>query len=160
MVRVPRGMHRAAGAGYRPLGPAPRAAWRPGRIPVGRYTQVINGVPLVGGQGTAIVADGTATVQLGPAGLGNVWYPAQATIQTTSGVSDTSTLNAYLGPSGVPVTLVGTAYPGGTGTIALAVPSMTPGQYLIFTWTGANDGDLASVNVIGTMSSVAPSPRR
>jgi hypothetical protein len=98
---------------------------------------------------------GQGIVSVGPQGLGNVWYPAQATISTTSGVNDNSLFSLYLGPAGVPVTLVGQAFPGGTGTLAVAVPSMTPGQYLIGVWTGGNPGDLASINVIGTMDCLA-----
>ena len=135
----------------------PTVQGRPRVIPVSRYTQAITGVPLTGGQGQAVVsAAGAATLSVGPQGLGNVWYPAQATIQTTSGVNDNSVFSLYLGPAGVPVTLVGTLYPGGLGTIAVAVPSMTPGQYLIGVWAGANPGDHASMNVVGTMDSIMP----
>jgi hypothetical protein len=97
---------------------------------------------------------GEGIVSVGPQGLGNVWYPAQCTISTTSGVNDNSTFSLYLGPAGVPVTLVGQAFPGGLGTLAVAVPSMTPGQYLIGVWTGGNPGDVASINVIGTMDTL------
>lgn len=97
---------------------------------------------------------GEGIVSVGPQGLGNVWYPAQCTISTTSGVNDNSVFSLYLGPAGVPVTLVGQAFPGGSGTLAVAVPSMTPGQYLIGVWTGGNPGDVASINVIGTMDTL------
>jgi hypothetical protein len=130
---------------------------RPPVIPVGRYTQPITGVPLTGGQGQAVVSSGgAATVSVGPQGLGNVWYPASATIQTTSGVNDASTCNLYLGPAGVPVTLLATLYPGGTGTAGLATPPLSPGQYLIAVWSGGNPGDHASLNVVGTMDSIMP----
>jgi hypothetical protein len=99
---------------------------------------------------------GEGIISVGPQGLGNVWYPAQAVIGTTSGINDNSVCNAYLGVAGVPTTLVGTAYPGGSGTIALAVPPLSPGEYLIFEWTGGNPGDVASVNVLGTMDTIIP----
>lgn len=134
-----------------------RGPGRPVRIPVEQYTQQVTGIPLTGGQGTAKVsAAGAATISVGPAALGTVWYPAQVTVQTTSGVNDASTCNIYLGPAGVPVTLVATIYPGGIGTAAVAVPSMTPGQYLIAVWSGGNSGDTASMNVIGTATAVMP----
>jgi hypothetical protein len=130
---------------------------RPAVIPVTAYTQPITGVPLTGGQGQAVVSSGgTATISVGPNGLGNVWYPASATIMTTSGVNDNSTCNLYLGPAGQGITLIATFYPGGTGTAGIAVPSMTPGQYLIAEWTGANPGDHASINIVGTMDSIMP----
>lgn len=160
MVRLPRGFHpQAARRATSKLG------WRPGaagtgmqpvrRIPVQAYTQPIQGVPLTGGQGQATVsAAGAATVTVGPQGLGVQWNPAQATVSTTTGVLDTCTCNAYLGAQGVPITLVGTLYPGGAGTMSLAVPTMSPGQYLIFIWSGGHPGDIASVNVLGTMDAL------
>ena len=93
---------------------------------------------------------------MGPAGAGNVWYPASITILTTTGVNDFSTCSVYLGPAGVPVTLVATLFPGGIGTASLAIPSMTPGQYIIAVWAGGHAGDVCSINVVGTMDSVAP----
>jgi hypothetical protein len=113
-------------------------------------------VTLKGMAPSPAVVGGLATITVGPQGLGNVWYPAQATIFTTSGITDTSTCNLYLGPAGVPVTLVATFYPGGQGTAGLAIPSMAPGQYLIAVWTGGNPGDVASLNVIGTMDALMP----
>lgn len=102
------------------------------------------------------VIGGLALVSVGPQGLGNVWYPAQVTVSTTSGVNDTSTCQVFLGPAGVPVTLLGTIFPGGIGTLGAAVPPLAPGQYLIAQWTGGNPGDVAAINVIGTMDSVMP----
>jgi hypothetical protein len=145
-------------AGRQPNRLSPRPGLRrPPRIDIRQYTQPITGVPLTGGQGQAVIgAGGAATISVGPQGLGNVWYPASATIMTTSGVNDNSTCNLYLGPAGVPVTLIATFYPGGTGTAGIAVPSMTPGQYLIAVWSGGNPGDYASVNIVGTMDSIQP----
>ena len=114
------------------------------------------------GNGTAgavytgtIGGQGGASVTVGPQGLGNIWYPAQLSASTTSGQAgnDNSTANVYLGSQGVPVTLLGTLNPG-TGVLGLAVPSMSPGQYLITVWTGGNPGDVAAVNVVGTMDAL------
>lgn len=159
MPRVPRGFHYPAG-GYAPgklrWGPAAR----PIRVlPVGLYTRRVASVPLTGGQAQgAIPASGALTLSVGPQGLGNAWYPASLTIQTTSGTADTSTCQVYLGPAGYGVTLLGTFYPGtaGAGVAAFALPSLSPGQYLIAAWTGAHAGDLATLNVVGTMSSLVP----
>jgi hypothetical protein len=120
------------------------------------YQRRLSGVPLTGGQGQVILSStGAGSLSLAPTGLGVVWYPVQATISTTTGVLDSSTFNLYLGPAGVPITLVGTLFPGGAGTVALAIPEMTPGQALIATWTGGHAGDLASINVIGTMDALS-----
>jgi hypothetical protein len=105
---------------------------------------------------TSTTTGGPNLVSVGPQGLGTTWYPVQATISTTTGVLDASTFNLYLGPAGVPITLVGTLFPGGAGTIALAIPSMQPGQFLIGVWQGGKPGDVAAMNVIGLMSALSP----
>jgi len=113
--------------------------------PIGAYTKLISSVPLSGGQAQAIVpASGKLTLQVGPQGLGNVWYPVQVTLSTTTGALDTSTALVYLGPIQTPTSLV-----------ALAIPDMTPGQTLIVAWSGAHPGDTASFNIIGTMDALS-----
>lgn len=93
------------------------------------------------------------TLTAGPQGLGTVWYPAQVTLSTTTGPLDTSTATVYLGSQGVPGTLVGTVY-SGNGTVALAIPSMSPGQVLIVTWANGHPGDTAAFNIIGSMDAL------
>lgn len=93
------------------------------------------------------------TLQVGPQGLGTIWYPIQVTVSTTTGALDTSTALVYLGPLTTPATLVGTVFTG-NGTVALAIPDMTPGQTLIVTWTGGHVGDTAAMNIIGTMDAL------
>ena len=39
---------------------------------------------------------------------------------------------------------------------SFALPAMSPGQYLIAVWAGGNPGDVATVNITGTMDSVMP----
>lgn len=158
-MRVPRDLHRQA---WRP---GNKLIWRPGwqgtgMQPIRRtspllYRTPVTGLPLSGGQGQAVVAGGAATVTVGPQGLGNIWYPAQISVSTTSGLAgnDSSTANVYLGAQGTPITLLGTLLPG-TGVLGVAVPSMSPGQYLITIWSGAKNGDVAAVNVIGTMDAL------
>ena len=43
---------------------------------------------------------------------------------------------------------------GGNGLAGAALPTMTPGQYLIAVWSGGHSGDTAAINVVGTMNSV------
>lgn len=93
------------------------------------------------------------TLSVGPQGLGTIWYPVQATLSTTTGPLDTSTALVYLGAQGIPITLVGTVYTG-NGTVALAIPPMSPGQALIASWTGAHPGDTVAFNAIGTMDAL------
>ncbi len=160
MVRVPRGLHRQASRR------GPKLGWGPGvggsgmqpirRTTILAYQQPITSVPLTGGQGQAVIpGSGTVTVAVGPQGLGNIWYPVSVTISTTSGPLDTSTCKVYLGAQGIPITLQGTLFPGGVGTVALAIPSMAAGQQIIATWTGAKPGDLAAINIVGQMTALA-----
>lgn len=137
-------------------------SWRPGyqgsglqparRPPVTAYGQVLSSVPLTGGQATVTVqGDGSAQAAIGPQALGTVWYPAQATLVTTSGANDVSTAQIFLGSVNVPNNMVGQSYAGGQDTIGLAVPALAPGQLLICVWAGAHPGDQATINIIGTM---------
>jgi hypothetical protein len=122
--------------------------------PITAYTGKLSGVPLSGGQALgAVPANGILTLQVGPQGLGTVWYPVQVTLSTTTGALDTSTALVYLGPLTNPNSLVGTVY-SGNGTVALAIPDMTPGQTLIVAWSGAHPGDQAAFNIIGTMDAL------
>jgi hypothetical protein len=104
--------------------------------------------------GASIPAQGgPLTLSVAPQGMGTVWYPLQVTLSTTTGPLDTSVASVYLGPAITPITLVGTVY-SGNGTVALAIPSMSPGQVLVAQWTGGHLGDTASMNVIGSMDAL------
>ncbi len=124
------------------------------RVPVGMYRGKINGVPLTGGQAQGLVSGaGSVTLTVGPQGLGTIWYPAQVTLSTTTGPLDASTAKMYLGSQGIPITLVGSVFTG-NGTVALAIPSMSPGQTLIVIWSSGHPGDTAAFNIIGTMDAL------
>jgi hypothetical protein len=133
------------------------------RVPVQQYKGRISGVGLTGGQKQGLISGaGGLTLTAGPQGLGTIWYPAQVTLSTTTGLSgavDTSTAAVYLGSQGIPITLVGNVFTG-NGVLALAIPSMSPGQTLIVTWTGGHTGDTAAFNIIGTMDALTTGPGR
>lgn len=159
MVRIPWGFHPQQarrgtnalrwGPGWRGTGARPIVP-----VPVGRYTGKITGVPLTGGQSLGTVpGSGAITLQAGPQGLGTIWYPVSVTLSTTTGPLDTSTANVYLGPSATPNTLLASVF-SGNGTVALAIPDMSPGQTIIVAWTGANPGDTAAFNVVGSMDAL------
>jgi hypothetical protein len=117
------------------------------------YTYFTTGT--AGSTYSASIASGISplTLTAGPQGLGTIWYPAQVTLSTTTGPLDTSTAMVYLGSQGVPITLVATVFTG-NGTVALAIPSMSPGQVLIVTWVNGHAGDTAAFNVIGSMDAL------
>jgi hypothetical protein len=135
--------------GYRASGQQPM-----GRVPIQAYRGKISGVELTGGQSQGLISGaGKLTLTKGPVGLGTIWYPAQVTLSTTTGPLDSSTALVYLGSQGVPITLVGTVFTG-NGTVALAIPSMSPGQTLIVIWSNGHSGDTAAFNIIGTMDAL------
>lgn len=153
VVRIPAGLHPYAQS---VSGSVRRPAQRVIPDDIFSYSRQVTGVPLQPSQAqTSISTAGTGTVTLGPTGTGTVWYPTQVNPSTTSGVNDSSTFELFIGPVGIPITLVGTLFPGGFGTIALAIPFLAPGLYLIGQWTGGNPGDVAALNVTGTMTALA-----
>lgn len=149
MPRWPDGLHRQAGSGT----PAGFTFTRRPVVPIGRFTATRRGIPINDGQGqTVISASGAGTVQLGPQGIGTVWYPAAVTVSTTSGVNDVSVANVYAGPAGflAPTTLLGTIPTGGAGVLAAAVPPLPVGWYLTVVWSGGKHNDVAAVNITGS----------
>jgi hypothetical protein len=149
---IPPGMILAPGRG------TPTQLWRPGlggsgmalrpRPPVGLYRGRARTV-LTGGTGQAKVSAATARVQLGPQGLGTVWYPQAAAIATTSGAADSSTCTIYVGTQAILSQIAGQSYLGGGDSIGLASPPLTPGQFLIAVWTTAVNNDTASLVIYG-----------
>lgn len=141
-------------------------SWRPGwngtgqqrtqQVPMSAFTKSMSGVPLTGGQAETIVSGGgSATVKIGPQGLGTTWYPQQVTVATTTGAADTSTAAAYIGSVALANLQGGQSYAGGGDVIPLGIAQMTPGDLLWVVWTGGNPGDVATINVIGTADVLA-----
>lgn len=129
---------------------------RAGRVPVQSYNQVVTPLPITGGQALlTIPGSGAAMATLGPTGLGTVWYPASVVVGTNVTPFDNSQVNVYVGPANVPTLLQGTIPYGGYGTVALAIPELTPGLYIIVTWSGATPGSQVSANVTGTMQALS-----
>lgn len=122
--------------------------------PIHAYTGRISGVPLTGGQAQGTMSgSGALTLTVGPQGLGTVWNPAQVTISTSVGVLDTAIALVFYGIGGVPTQQVGTVV-SGNGTVALALPPMQPGEFIIVKWTGGTPGETAGLNIIGTMDAL------
>jgi len=113
--------------------------------------------PIPNGYNTgSISASGTATVKVGPQGVGTVWYPQNAAIGTTTGANDASTCQLYVGPLGALQLINGTSYAGGGDSIGLGVPPLTPGYFIVAVWSGGKSGDVASLAVYGTQSVLTP----
>lgn len=132
---------------------AVRKLGRPGTIPMQDYATPRR-TPIAGGYGSAIVAAGTATVKVGPMGVGTVWYPQAAAIATTTGANDASTCALYLGPLGLQTLIGGQSYAGGGDTIGLAVPPLWNGYFIWAVWSNAVNGDLATLTIYGEQDSL------
>lgn len=127
---------------------------RPYSAPMQQYTGRAR-TAIANGYGAATVSgSGTATVTVGPQGVGTVWYPMSAAISTTSGANDTSTCTLYLAPAQQPQLIIGQSYAGGGDSLGLGVPPLPPGYYIIAVWTGGHSGDLATLAVYGTQDAL------
>jgi len=135
-------------AGTLPTPVASSATWRIPSTPVELYRPLLK-VPITDGVGQAVVAGGTATVTIGPQGLGTRWYPVKVDIATTSGAADTSTLQLFLGTTALANLIASTSYSAGGDSFGLAGSVMDPGDYLIGVWSGANNGDTATMRITG-----------
>jgi len=132
--------------------------WRPKSPPVAVYRQTAQSQ--IGGYGVGqgqVSAGGAATVQIGPSGLGTLWYPQQAVLSTTSGVNDSSTAIGYLGPAGaVAANILYQSYQGGGDVQGIAVPVLQPGDFITCVWSGGHPGDWATLRIIGTLQALTP----
>jgi hypothetical protein len=125
-------------------------------VPMQSFTRQVQGVPLTGGQVTgAVPAGGVVTLQVGPAGVGTVWYPTSVNISTSLGAADNSTCAVYIGFVAAQNLQGGQSYAGGGDTVSLSTPDLSAGQLIIAVWTGARVGSIAAVNVLGTMDALA-----
>lgn len=135
-----------------------RPMWRPKSPPVQAYQ--VQAQSQIGGYGVGqaqVSGGGAATVQVGPSGLGTVWYPQQAVISTSSGVNDSSTCIAYLGPpSPVPANILFQSFSGGSDVQGIAVPMLQPGDVITCVWSGGKSGDVATLRIIGALTALVP----
>lgn len=133
--------------------------WRPGRPaspPQHAYTRKMT-APIAGnGVAQSQISGGTATVRIGPAGIGTRWYPQQITLATTTGPADTSTAVGYLGPVATSSSVIFTSYAGGGDVIGLAIPMMQPGDLLTVVWSGGHNGDWAQLVITGDQDVLVP----
>lgn len=132
--------------------------WRPRSPSVVLYQQTAQSQ--IGGYGvgqTVVSAAGSAIVQVGPSGLGTIWYPQQAVLSTTTGVTDSSTAIAYLGPPGaVAANILFQSFSAGADVQGVAVPMMQPGDFITCVWSGGHSGDHATLRIIGSLTALIP----
>lgn len=159
MVRLPYGYHRRAG-GWPPglivpagsmvrrrlLPPSisPRQYVNPAVVPIGPY----------GFASGIVTGAGACQLFVGPTGYRATWELAQASVTTTTGAADTSTVSFFAQPAGTPSGFwqVGQSYAGGGDQVGLAGIKLVTGEYLYAIWTGAKPGDTASLVLSGRMT--------
>lgn len=138
------------------LASKPVRLFRPGgTVPVEAYTRKVR-TPIPDGYGAATIgSDGTATVTVGPQGVGSIWYAINAAGATSSGILDGSTCQIYMGPQGEQSLVNGIApLAGGSFSIGLGGPALYPGSFIVAKWTGGKSGDLATLAVYGTLETL------
>lgn len=116
----------------------------PARVPVGPY----------GFAQGIIAANGTCTLNVGPAGYRTAWELAQASIGTTTGANDTATAAFFAQPFGSPSPAwqVGQSYAAGGDQVGLAGIKMVTGEYLFVVWSGGHPGDTATLVLSGVQT--------
>jgi hypothetical protein len=141
----------------RPGSPAGTGMRRITSVPVSRFTTPVQGVTLTGGQAQGTVpASGAITLSVGPQGLGVTWYPSSVIISLSpNGAASSATAACYIGLIATQTQQGGQSYAGGGDTFGLSVTSMTPGQLLYVVWAGATPGQVAAMNVVGSMDALA-----
>lgn len=141
MPRWPAGLHPQ---GVRTTGgrrlPPPRPGQEEFTQPVRSLIQAGTGQQIIGG-------GGTATVVLGPQGIGTRWYPSQVQVATSSGPTDQSTCMLYRDIIDAKQQ-IGQTLQGGGDTLAFT-HDMQPGNLIYAVWSNANPGDLATLTVHG-----------
>lgn len=101
-----------------------------------------------------IVSGGTVTLSVGPSAAGTSWALSQASVATTTGVNDSSTVAFYAQPAINAAPLlpfqVGQSFAGGGDQVGLAGIRLVTGERLYAVWSTANNGDTATLILSGT----------
>jgi hypothetical protein len=118
-----------------------------------QYRNLIN-VP-IGNEGNAsglLNGSGAGTLQVGPSGIGNAWYPVSIFAGTGTGIgninNDNSQCVVYAGTLTIMQNALQVLQPG-TGLVGSLPASLTPGEYIYAVWTGGKAGDSIALNVNG-----------
>jgi hypothetical protein len=102
------------------------------------------------------IVNGSGVCQLfvAPTGYRSTWELAQASVSTTTGAADASTVTLYAQPPGTPSAFwqVGQSYAGGGDQIGLSGIKLVTGEVLYAVWAGGHPGDTASLILTGRMT--------
>jgi hypothetical protein len=157
-VRLPRGYNQRAGGWLA----APRTGiFRASPVPVERYLHPVTTDIGPDGVGAPAVftAGGTASVSVGPAGLGATWSLDQAFVSTSVGPLDPAVCTLLVGPGQAPAAdwNVATGLAGGGSQFGLGGLGASTGEFVTAQWTGGTPGAVARLRVTGTKTVLATS---
>lgn len=121
---------------------------RPRPVPLEHYTRTWR-AELDMSQAVVLNSAGGGFVQLAPDGM-TAWKVTHAQVATTTGPTDQS--QAFLYRSAVfPHRLLGQTAQGGGDTLSFEAV-LRPGDTLVCLWQGGNPGDVATLNITGTVT--------
>lgn len=107
----------------------------------------------IGNDGIAFPATftgaGTATVQVGPEGVGAVWRPVQAYAYTSVGQLDSALVSLFVGPLPIQQYEAAANLTGGGAQLPLGGWSLTPGWFVWAVWSNGTPGATANLVVSG-----------
>lgn len=114
----------------------------------------------IGNEGVAVGklnASGAGTLQVGPSGLGNTWYPVSISVGTGTGFGNLSNDNSqcilYCGPLAISQYFLTILQPG-TGQAGTLPATLSRGQYVFAVWSGGKANDSIMLNVGGSQDAL------
>lgn len=113
-------------------------------------------IPLSVSASVTLNGSGDGTVSIGPSHVGEVWYPSTVAVSVATNVSEALGY-LYVGLAASAGNLVGTTATASTGD-SDDLPGMPVyvGTFIIFSWTGGDAGELATMSVFGTKQVPGP----
>jgi hypothetical protein len=130
---------------------------RPATVPQSFYNNPVTVDIGIYGVSPNIVfnASGDGQAQVGPAGVGETWQAAQASLSTNLGqLGSTSTCALYVGPLAIAAYQVAANLTGGGTQYALGGINMAVGDYVWAVWTGGAAGEVGQLKVSGSRTAI------
>jgi hypothetical protein len=114
-------------------------------------------IPLSVSASVTLNGSGDGSVSIGPSHVGEVWLPSTVAVSVATNVSEALGY-LYVGLAASPGNLVGTTATASTGD-SDDLPGMPiyVGSFIVFSWTGGDAGQLATMSVFGSRQVPGPS---
>ncbi len=128
----------------------------PAPVPQQAFTRRVQAPIGLDGQVSGVIgAGGTVTLRAGPMGVGTSWELDQASLSTSTGATDASTVAVYTGPQAIASFFVAQSYAGGGSSVGLPGLALLPGEFVYAVWTGGTPNALATLKVTGQKNALA-----